>query len=70
MTDEELIVRLRDDYNLTQAFYIDLGFGDELPKVKGSDDAEKAFWVPFNEVKQEKMFENHFFIIDNFLNIG
>lgn len=55
---------------ITQAFYIDLGFGDELPKVKGSDDAEKAFWVPFNEVKQEKMFEDHFFIIDNFLNIG
>jgi bifunctional NMN adenylyltransferase/nudix hydrolase len=54
---------------ITQAFFIDLGVG-ELPKVKGSDDAEKAFWVPFNEVKQEKMFEDHFFIIDNFLNIG
>jgi bifunctional NMN adenylyltransferase/nudix hydrolase len=55
---------------ITQAFYIDLGFAEELPKVKGSDDAEKAFWVPFHEVKQEKMFEDHFFIIDNFLNIG
>jgi bifunctional NMN adenylyltransferase/nudix hydrolase len=54
---------------ITQAFYIDLGFG-ELPKVKGSDDAEKAFWVPFNDVKQEKMFEDHFHIIDNFINIG
>jgi bifunctional NMN adenylyltransferase/nudix hydrolase len=54
---------------ITQAFFIDLGVG-ELPKVKGSDDAEKAFWVPFNEVKQEKLFEDHFFIIDNFLNIG
>lgn len=54
---------------ITQAFLIDLGVG-ELPKVKGSDDAEKAFWVPFNQVKQEKMFEDHFFIIDNFLNIG
>jgi bifunctional NMN adenylyltransferase/nudix hydrolase len=54
---------------ITQAFFIDLGVG-ELPKVKGSDDAEKAFWVPFNQVKQEKMFEDHFFIIDNFLNIG
>ena len=55
---------------ITQAFYIDLGMADELPKVKGSDDAEKAFWVPFNQVKQEKMFEDHFHIIDNFLNIG
>lgn len=54
---------------ITQAFLIDLGVG-ELPKVKGSDDAEKAFWVPFNQVKQEKMFEDHFHIIDNFLNIG
>jgi bifunctional NMN adenylyltransferase/nudix hydrolase len=54
---------------ITQAFHIDLGVG-ELPKVKGSDDAEKAFWVPFNEVKQEKMFEDHFHIIDNFINIG
>jgi bifunctional NMN adenylyltransferase/nudix hydrolase len=54
---------------ITQAFHIDLGVG-ELPKVKGSDDAEKARWVPFKDVKQEKMFEDHFFIIDNFLNIG
>lgn len=54
---------------ITQAFLIDLGVG-ELPKVKGSDDAEKAFWVPFNKVKQDKMFEDHFFIIDYFLNIG
>lgn len=54
---------------ITQAFFIDLGVG-ELPKVKGSDDAEKAFWVPFNKVKQEKLFEDHFHIIDNFINIG
>lgn len=55
---------------ITQAFYIDLGFAEELPKVKGSDDAEKAFWVPFNQVKQELMFEDHFHIIDHFVNIG
>lgn len=55
---------------ITQAFYIDLGFAEDLPKVKGSDDAEKAFWVPFHEVKQELMFEDHFHIIDHFVNIG
>jgi bifunctional NMN adenylyltransferase/nudix hydrolase len=55
---------------ITQAFYIDLGFAEELPKVKGSDDAEKAFWVPFHEVKQELLFEDHFHIIDHFVNIG
>jgi bifunctional NMN adenylyltransferase/nudix hydrolase len=54
---------------ITQAFLIDLGVG-ELPKVKGADDAEKAFWAPFKDVKQEKMFEDHFHIIDNFINIG
>lgn len=54
---------------ITQAFFIDLGVG-ELPKVKGSDDAEKASWVPFNKVDQNKMFEDHWHIIDNFLNIG
>lgn len=55
---------------ITQAFYIDLGFAEELPKVKGSDDAEKAFWVPFHEVKQELLFEDHWHIIDHFVNIG
>lgn len=54
---------------ITQAFYIDLGVG-ELPKVKGSDDAVDAKWVPFNEVHQELLFEDHFHIIDNFINIG
>lgn len=54
---------------ITQAFHIDLGVG-ELPKVKGSDDAEKAFWVPFKDVKQDKFFEDHFFLIDYFLNIA
>lgn len=54
---------------ITQAFFIDLGTG-ELPKVKGSDDAEKAMWVPFKDVKQELMFEDHFAIIDTFIPIG
>jgi bifunctional NMN adenylyltransferase/nudix hydrolase len=55
---------------ITTAYYIDLGFDDKLPKVTGADDAEKAKWVPFNEVDRTKMFEDHFFIIDYFLNIG
>lgn len=53
---------------ITQAFFIDLGVG-ELPKVKGSDDAEKAFWVPLNEVgkQRDRFFEDHAFIIDYFI---
>jgi bifunctional NMN adenylyltransferase/nudix hydrolase len=57
---------------ITQAFYIDLGFDGKLPKVKGSDDAEKAFWVPLNEVvaQRDKFFEDHFAIISYFTKIG
>jgi bifunctional NMN adenylyltransferase/nudix hydrolase len=55
---------------ITTAFYIDLGFDAKLPKVTGADDAEKARWVPFNEVDRTRMFEDHFFILDNFINIG
>lgn len=54
---------------ITQAFFIDLGVG-ELPRVKGSDDAEKAFWVPFSKLKQELFFEDHYHIISHFLKIG
>ncbi len=57
---------------ITQAFLIDLGFDERLPKVKGSDDAEKAFWVPLNEVvkQQDKFFEDHFHLISFFTKIG
>ncbi len=39
-----------------------------LPKVRGSDDAERAKWFPIGEVLQnmrDKMFEDHFSIIRN-----
>lgn len=53
---------------ITQAFFIDLGNG-ELDRVRGSDDAEKAFWMPLNEVakQRDRFMEDHFFIIDNFI---
>lgn len=56
---------------ITQAFFIELAAG-ELPKVKGSDDAEKAFWVPLDEVlrQREKFFEDHFHILSYFTKIG
>jgi bifunctional NMN adenylyltransferase/nudix hydrolase len=38
---------------------------DGLPKIKGSDDAVFAKWVPLSEVKREMMFEDHFDIIEN-----
>lgn len=56
---------------LTFAFKLNLGSGP-LDKVKGSDDADKAFWLPLNEAlqREEEFFEDHFFIIQHFLNQG
>ena len=51
---------------ITHAFYILLPDGD-LPKVKGSDDAEKARWIPIAEIKPEECFEDHFEIISHFI---
>lgn len=53
---------------ITQAYLIDLGVGD-LPKIKGSDDAERAIWLPLNEIfsKENEFFEDHYHIICNFL---
>lgn len=51
---------------ITHAFHIHLN-GGPLPRVKGADDAEKAEWFPFNEVKRTMMFEDHYFILQKFL---
>lgn len=51
---------------ITHAFHIILNDG-EFPKVKGSDDAEKAKWVPIAEVNSEECFEDHWEIIQHFL---
>jgi bifunctional NMN adenylyltransferase/nudix hydrolase len=51
---------------ITHAFHIQLPDG-ELPKVKGSDDAEKARWVPIAEVRSDECFEDHYEILQHFL---
>ncbi len=53
---------------VTHAAYIDLGIG-ELPRVKGSDDAAKAKWIPFVDLNEETIFEDHLQIINDFLGI-
>jgi bifunctional NMN adenylyltransferase/nudix hydrolase len=50
---------------ITTAYLIKLQDRPELPKVKGADDAEKAFWLPLSEVKPSIFFEDHGFIIRN-----
>ena len=53
---------------ITHAYLIELQPG-ELPKVKGSDDAEKAKWVPISvfEKMEDQMFEDHYHIIKDML---
>ena len=49
---------------ITQAFYFKLKNNVEgLPKVKGGDDAAKAFWLPLAELDPQMMFEDHYAII-------
>ena len=55
---------------ITQAFLIELKNNPNgLPKVKGSDDAKDAFWLPLNELSQSNMFEDHYSIIQDLLGL-
>lgn len=55
---------------ITHAFYIELN-DDFLPKVKGSDDAVSAEWIPLSNISamKDKLFEDHGAIIQFFTGI-
>jgi bifunctional NMN adenylyltransferase/nudix hydrolase len=44
----------------------------ELPSVKGSDDAEKAKWIPYVAFydMEDKLYEDHFHIIKHFIGLA
>ncbi|MDJ0910071.1 MAG: bifunctional nicotinamide-nucleotide adenylyltransferase/Nudix hydroxylase [Woeseiaceae bacterium] len=48
---------------VTHAFYIHLKPDTSLPKVRGGDDARRAFWLPLADLNPENMYEDHYFII-------
>ena len=50
---------------ITRAFLIQLDDSQELPKVKGNDDAKHAKWVPLVDFYNmpEKMYEDHYHIV-------
>lgn len=52
---------------ITHAFYIELEPNQTLPKVKGSDDARQARWVPLGDIRPQDMFEDHYSIIQDML---
>lgn len=53
---------------ITHAFLINLGIQD-LPKVKGSDDAEVAKWVPVSSLDSSECFEDHYEIVTSMLGL-
>jgi bifunctional NMN adenylyltransferase/nudix hydrolase len=58
---------------VTFAYFIELEprLKDGLPKVKGGDDAAKAFWLPLSALgeKEDEFFEDHIHIIRYFLGL-
>jgi len=48
---------------VTHAFLIELEPTETLPKVRGGDDAKRAFWKPLSELDPKEMFDDHYFII-------
>lgn len=54
---------------ITQAFLIQLKNDEELPKIKGGDDAKSAHWVPLSEFyeMESEMYEDHFYIVRKML---
>lgn len=48
---------------ITHAYYIELSPNKDLPRVKGGDDAKHAMWVPLADLDPTRIFEDHYFII-------
>ena len=52
---------------ITHAFLIHLKGNVNLPKVKGSDDADKAKWLPISKLQRKDFYEDHYDIIQNMI---
>jgi bifunctional NMN adenylyltransferase/nudix hydrolase len=52
---------------ITQVFYFELNELSMLPSVQSGDDAKRAFWLPLNEVHSNKMFSDHYAIIEKMI---
>ena len=57
---------------ITHAFHFDLDRGPDLalPKVKGGSDAKHAYWLPIGHMNPLKMLEDHYFIVNDMLNMA
>lgn len=54
---------------LAEAFYFALRPDQQLPKLKPVKGGDHARWVPLAELEPESLFEDHFFIIQDFLGL-
>ena len=54
---------------ITHAAHIKLKPDVKLPKIKGSDDADKARWVPISEIRENEMYDDHYHILQYFLGV-
>lgn len=54
---------------ITHAFLIELEPAEDLPKVKGGDDARHALWLPLADLDPTRLFEDHYFIIQELLGL-
>lgn len=54
---------------ITHAHYIPLRDDMEFPKVKGADDAKRAFWMPISSIKENLMYDDHYHIIKHFTGV-
>lgn len=54
---------------ITHAFHLELEPGRNFPSVAGSDDARTAQWVPLGELDPQRMFEDHYFIIQSLVGL-
>lgn len=54
---------------ITNVFRYTLTDQMDLPRVRGADDAKRAFWMPFNMIKACEFFEDHAFILEKELGL-
>ncbi|WP_294035481.1 bifunctional nicotinamide-nucleotide adenylyltransferase/Nudix hydroxylase [uncultured Moraxella sp.] len=54
---------------VTMAYYFELPSNPNLPNIKASDDARRAFWLPLSQLDASQMFEDHYGVICRLLGI-
>lgn len=54
---------------ITHAYLFELDRSKPMPRIKGSDDAEKALWIPLDALDRKQIYEDHSDIISFFTGV-